>query len=88
MVEIDEFVDHVPKGVLHAFAYGSAVFRQPGLYSGPDGHQPMVDYFIIVKDALEWHRKVWKWRLLVLAFKAIEPCVPKIHNMWHNIRRI
>lgn len=49
--------------VKHAFAYGSGVFRQPGLYpsgSGDDSRHngPMIDLVFAVDDPVAWHREV------------------------------
>jgi translocator assembly and maintenance protein 41 len=51
-----ELLDDVPP-VRHAFAYGSAVFHQPGLYA-KNAAQPMADYFLVVDDAAKWHDEV------------------------------
>ena len=56
---------HFPP-VCHAFAYGSGVMHQPGLYeqtqastSGrSQNSSPMVDLIFAVKDAHAWHSKV------------------------------
>jgi len=52
-------VDHFPS-VQHAFAYGSGVFKQPGLYAnGINQHEgPMVDMIFAVDDPLTWHKEV------------------------------
>ena len=54
-----ENLDHFPH-VQHAFAYGSGVFKQPGLYSSnvakADG--PMIDMILAVDDPIAWHREV------------------------------
>ena len=49
------FLNAVPP-VAHAFAYGSAVFHQPGLYSGRSA--AMVDFMLVVRDATAWHAQV------------------------------
>ena len=41
-------------GVQHAFAYGSAVFAQPGAEALRIG-APMVDYIFAVDDPVSWH---------------------------------
>jgi hypothetical protein len=54
-----EIVDHFPS-VQHAFAYGSGVFKQPGLYADDIKHHdgPMVDMIFAVHDPLTWHKEV------------------------------
>uniref|UniRef100_A0A7R9YWQ8 Phosphatidate cytidylyltransferase, mitochondrial n=1 Tax=Chlamydomonas euryale TaxID=1486919 RepID=A0A7R9YWQ8_9CHLO len=49
---------HFPP-VAFAFAYGSGVMHQPGLYtSGSSGDgQPMVDMIFAVEGAREWHKQ-------------------------------
>ena len=43
----------------HAFAYGSGVFGQPGLYSGAKAAAaPMLDLVFGVQDPVSWHRTV------------------------------
>lgn len=46
--------------VQHAFAYGSGVFKQPGLYAEKvqPGEGPMTDLIFAVDDPLAWHREV------------------------------
>lgn len=58
--------------VQHAFAYGSGVFKQPGLYEGhPEvsaegptaaakspGSRPMLDFIFAVDDPAAWHAEV------------------------------
>ena len=59
--------------VQHAFAYGSGVFEQPGLYDrprqgAPEGaaaaaaassvDQPMLDFIFAVDDPVAWHTEV------------------------------
>lgn len=54
--------------VAYAFAYGSGVFHQPGLYGrdrtgsdkevGGDTAGPMLDYIFAVNDPTEWHAVV------------------------------
>ena len=50
--------------VQFAFAYGSGVFKQPGLYANKvhpsDG--PMTDLIFAVDDPIAWHREVRRWR--------------------------
>jgi len=46
----------------HAFAYGSGVFGQPGLYSGAKAAAaPMLDLVFGVQDPISWHRTVRDW---------------------------
>ncbi len=53
--------------VQHAFAYGSGVFEQPGLYDrspqgAPEGaaaaDRPMLDFIFVVDDPEAWHAEV------------------------------
>lgn len=60
--------------VQHAFAYGSGVFEQPGLYERPpqgppegaaaaaadgsSGDRPMLDFIFAVDDPIAWHEEV------------------------------
>jgi hypothetical protein len=51
--------------VQHAFAYGSGIFHQPGLYKHggtserpASSSQPMLDFFLAVEDPLKWHMQV------------------------------
>jgi hypothetical protein len=43
--------------VRHAIAYGSGVFKQPGLYTTNASHA-MLDFLLIVDDASNWHEQV------------------------------
>lgn len=54
-----EIVDHFPS-VQHAFAYGSGVFKQPGLYANDTKQYegPMIDMIFAVDDPLTWHKEV------------------------------
>lgn len=56
---MDTILDQFPK-VEHAFAYGSGVFTQPGLYSsGSVGQQqPVLDFIFTVQDPIAWHHEV------------------------------
>ena len=48
--------DHFPvAGIDHAFAYGSGVLPQPGLYPGGGSRAPMVDLLFVVREPVEWH---------------------------------
>lgn len=48
--------DHFPvAGIDHAFAYGSGVLPQPGLYPGGGSEAPMVDLLFIVREPINWH---------------------------------
>ena len=46
--------------VQHAFAYGSGVFKQPGLYNEKmhPGEGPMTDLIFAVDDPFQWHQEV------------------------------
>ena len=44
--------------VAHAFAYGSGVFRQPGLYPLGSGDRPMLDFVFAVDAPAQWHAQV------------------------------
>eukprot|EP00873_Tetraselmis_striata_P002603 jgi/Tetstr1/422867/TSEL_013658.t1 len=54
-LELEESLEQFPP-VRHAFAYGSGVFQQPGLYR-PDGSggAPMIDFVLVVDDPARWH---------------------------------
>jgi hypothetical protein len=54
-----QLLDRFPS-VHHAFAYGSGVFKQPGLYSdNAKQHEgPMVDLIFAVDDPVAWHKEV------------------------------
>ncbi len=48
--------DHFPvAGIDHAFAYGSGVLPQPGLYQLGDSQAPMVDLLFVVREPVDWH---------------------------------
>jgi Phosphatidate cytidylyltransferase, mitochondrial len=57
-VGVLDFLDTLPPGVVHAFAYGSGAFTQPGLYVEGSDERPMLDLILTVADPLEWHQKV------------------------------
>ena len=60
--ELSEFLKTLPT-VQHAFAYGSGIFQQEGLYSaGSKG--PMLDFILAVDDPEEWHDQVKLHRAL------------------------
>ena len=48
--------------VRHAFAYGSGVFEQPGLYAAAGGSgacaRPMLDFIFAVDSPIDWHHEV------------------------------
>jgi hypothetical protein len=57
--------------VQHAFAYGSGIFKQPGLYNEQQGgagsgtgsasgggDRPMLDFIFGVEDPVAWHAEV------------------------------
>ena len=48
--------------VRHAFAYGSGVFEQPGLYAAAGGNgacaRPMLDFIFAVDSPIDWHHEV------------------------------
>jgi translocator assembly and maintenance protein 41 len=56
---VHEIIDQFPS-VQHAFAYGSGVFTQPGLYADDrKKHEgPMIDLIFAVDDPLAWHKEV------------------------------
>lgn len=54
--ELSEFLKTLPS-VQHAFAYGSGIFQQQGLYIA-GGTGPMLDFILAVDDPREWHDKV------------------------------
>ena len=56
--ELSAFLKTVPI-VQHAFAYGSGIFPQKGLYeSGGKGKGPMLDFIFAVEDPSSWHEQV------------------------------
>lgn len=56
--ELSAFLQTLPV-VQHAFAYGSGIFTQKGLYeSGGKGKGPMLDFIFAVEDPTRWHEKV------------------------------
>ena len=50
--------------VRHAFAYGSGIFVQPGLYNAESmAQRPMLDFMFAVDSPEEWHEQVRSlWR--------------------------
>ena len=61
--ELSAVLDLFP-AVRHAFAYGSGVFVQPGLYDAESKAQkPMLDFIFAVDSPEEWHQQVRSlWR--------------------------
>lgn len=56
--ELSAFLQTIP-AVQHAFAYGSGIFPQKGLYeSGGRGKGPMLDFILAVQDPNGWHGEV------------------------------
>eukprot|EP00798_Chlamydomonas_sp_ICE-L_P032130 gene32130-16653_t len=70
-VQLSSVLQHFPP-IQHAFAYGSGVKRQPGLYDNDDGstslpqtatssqdtsQAPMIDLIFAVDNAKEWHEQ-------------------------------
>lgn len=47
----------------HAIAYGSGVFKQPGLYGADltSKENPMIDLVFAVDDPFDWHQQVSKF---------------------------
>ena len=54
--ELAGFLKTVP-AVQHAFAYGSGIFKQEGLYSS-NKERPMLDFILAVDDPESWHNEV------------------------------
>ena len=54
--DISDLIDAFPS-MRHAFAYGSGVFHQPGLYKS-DGKKAMIDFIFVVENPASWHYKV------------------------------
>lgn len=52
---LKDVLDILPE-VRYAFAYGSAVTRQPGLYSKKDT-KPLVDFMLAVDSPEQWHQQ-------------------------------
>lgn len=68
--ELSAFLKTLPV-VQHAFAYGSGIFPQKGLYeSGGRGKGPMLDFIFAVEDPEAWHEQV---RHLVQAWLVDSP---------------
>jgi len=55
--ELSEFLKTLPS-VQHAFAYGSGIFQQEGLYAAAGGKGPMLDFILAVDNPREWHDQV------------------------------
>ena len=55
--ELAGFLNKVP-AVRHAFAYGSGVFTQEGLYGSNNQERPMLDFILAVDDPVAWHDQV------------------------------
>ena len=69
--ELSAFLKTLPV-VQHAFAYGSGIFPQKGLYeSGGRGKGPMLDFIFAVEDPEAWHEQVR--HLLVQAWLVGSP---------------
>jgi len=62
--------------VAHAFAYGSGVFRQPGLYPLGSGDRPMLDFIFAVDAPAQWHAQVRKQTHAVCWCAAARLCLP------------
>ena len=60
--ELAAVLQHFPP-VAHAFAYGSGVFRQPGLYTLGGDDKPMLDFIFAVDAPLRWHEQVHTTRI-------------------------
>ena len=55
---MEDVLAHFPR-IEHAFAYGSGVFDQPGLYPDPRADaRPLVDLIFAVEDPPAWHAQV------------------------------
>eukprot|EP00889_Picochlorum_renovo_P001000 jgi/Picre1/28030/NNA_000991.t1 len=57
--KFNHILKHFPT-IDHAFAYGSGVFGQPGLYDRVKkkaGKQPMIDFVFAVRDPVRWHQE-------------------------------
>ena len=50
-------LDELP-ATTHAFAYGSGIFAQPGLYTKTGQEKAVLDFFLVVKDSAAWHAEV------------------------------
>lgn len=57
--ELAAFLKSVPE-VQYAFAYGSGVFQQQGLYKEGSSNEdrPMLDFILAVDDPVTWHDQV------------------------------
>lgn len=58
---MDSILEQFPP-VDYAFAYGSGIFDQPGLYKENDqsriSSRPMIDLIFAVDDPVTWHAQV------------------------------
>lgn len=56
----DSLLDAFPHGIDAAFAYGSGVFTQPGLYpsGGAQQQRGMLDVIFAVTNPAAWHQQV------------------------------
>ena len=55
--------------VTQAFAYGSGVYRQPGLYRLGGDDKPMLDFIFAVDTPTQWHEQVHAARVGVPGVK-------------------
>jgi hypothetical protein len=75
----------------YAFAYGSAVYHQPGLYESHTAEtSPLVDFIFAVEDPVTWHAEVGS-RLQLLHRVNLLPTVvwtppPAQHLLTSNTR--
>ncbi|BDA51403.1 phosphatidate cytidylyltransferase, mitochondrial [Coccomyxa sp. Obi] len=53
--DFSDLIDEFP-GMRHAFAYGSGVFNQPGLYED-NVKKAMIDFIFVVENPASWHYK-------------------------------
>ena len=65
--------------VAHAFAYGSGVFRQPGLYPLGSGDRPMLDFIFAVDAPAQWHAQV---RLRAIGYRGLQQHDPALELCW------
>lgn len=60
--DFSDLIDAFPS-MRHAFAYGSGVFNQPGLYEDI-GKKAMIDFIFVVENSASWHYKVEQMSVL------------------------
>ncbi len=59
--QLQDLLKHTFPAITYGFAYGSAVFRQAGLYQDGSSKDagPMIDMIFVVDDPQLWHQQVY-----------------------------